>query len=77
MGAASFSAQQKMLSEAGGVKRERDFPLPIQKDDPTVENYFKQSNGKGEVMMKLDNDAQGRADDIYSLQVNVYTRTHQ
>jgi len=47
--------------------RESAFSLPIQKDDQTVQSYFTQS--KGEEVMKLDNDAQGRADDIYWLQV--------
>eukprot|EP00938_MAST-03A_sp_MAST-3A-sp1_P003280 g3280.t1 len=49
-----------------GIVRESAFSLPIQKDDQTVQSYFTQS--KGEEVMKLDNDAQGRADDIYWLQ---------
>jgi len=56
-----------MLSDAAGVVRERSFMLPILKDDLTVQNYYTQS--KGEEVMKLDNDAKGRADDIYWLQV--------
>jgi len=64
---ASYASQQRMLSDAQGVVRESAFSLPIQKDDQTVQSYFTQS--KGEEVMKLDNDAQGRADDIYWLQV--------
>ena len=52
-----------------GIVRESAFSLPIQKDDQTVQSYFTQS--KGEEVMELDNDAQGRADDIYWLQVRV------
>ena len=66
---ASYASQQRMLSDAQGVVRESAFSLPIQKDDQTVQSYFTQS--KGEEVMKLDNDAQGRADDIYWLQVRV------
>ena len=64
---ASYASQQRMMSDAQGVVRESAFSLPIQKDDQTVQSYFTQS--KGEEVMKLDNDAQGRADDIYWLQV--------
>ena len=66
---ASYASQQRMLSDAQGVVRESAFSLPIQKDDQTVQSYFTQS--KGEEVMELDNDAQGRADDIYWLQVRV------
>jgi hypothetical protein len=66
---ASYASQQRMMSDAQGVVRESAFSLPIQKDDQTVQSYFTQS--KGEEVMKLDNDAQGRADDIYWLQVRV------
>ena len=66
---ASYASQQRMMADAQGVVRESAFSLPIQKDDQTVQSYFTQS--KGEEVMKLDNDAQGRADDIYWLQVRV------
>ena len=66
---ASYASQQRMMSDAQGVVRESAFSLPIQKDDQTVQSYFTQS--KGEEVMKLNNDAQGRADDIYWLQVRV------
>jgi len=64
----SFATRQRLLNDASGIRRERDFYIPIQTENVAVKSHF-DTNGLGKEILRLDNDAKGRADDIYWLQV--------